>query len=64
MTGQKYLQDLLAEIGDWDNKVLFYKDDMKILQKRLEEVSAKNSAHDFHAQVERFQNRIIIFIHK
>lgn len=48
------------ENTDWTNKLNFYKDEVKILEGRLEEIAAKNSGNDVLAEVERFQNQFII----
>lgn len=41
-------------------KLAFYKDDLVVLQNRLDEVASKNSADDCLVYVERFQNQIKI----
>jgi hypothetical protein len=60
MSEQKYLTELHAEHISWLNTIKFYEDDLKILQERLGEVSVKNTDRDFHAMIERFQNKLII----
>jgi hypothetical protein len=45
---------------EWSNKLDFYKDEITILQNRLEEIAAKNNHKDVLALVEQFQNRLII----
>ncbi len=45
---------------EWSNKLEFYKDEIKILQNRLEEVAKKNNHKDVLALVEQFQNRLLI----
>jgi predicted Zn-dependent protease len=49
-----------AENNDWMNKLKFYKDEISILNKRLEEVASKNNHQDVLAKVEHFQNQFII----
>ena len=44
----------------WINKLDFYKDEIKILTGRLEEITTKNNQDDVLAQVEHFQNQWII----
>ena len=44
----------------WLNYLAFYKDEMQVLQKRLEEVAAKYTDHDVLAMVEHFQNHLIL----
>jgi hypothetical protein len=41
-------------------KLLFYKDEIKILQNRLDEVASKNNSSECLKDVERFQNQLII----
>lgn len=49
-----------GEHVEWLNKLSFYKDDIGIMQKRLEEISAKNTGLDIRKEVEHFQNQFII----
>lgn len=44
----------------WLNYLAFYKDEIQIFQKRLEEVAAKNSAPEIMPHVEHFQNQLIL----
>ncbi len=44
----------------WLNKLSFYVDDMAIMQKRIEEIAKKNSAKEVLAQVDHFQNQLLI----
>ncbi len=48
------------EHTEWLNVLSFYNDDIKIMKKRIEEIVQKNTAQDIMAQVEHFQNQIII----
>ena len=48
------------ENTEWINKLNFYKDEIKIMTGRLEEIASKNSSDDALAEVERFQNQLII----
>lgn len=48
------------EHTEWLNVLSFYKDDIKVMQKRIEEIVQKNTANDIMAQVEHFQNQLII----
>lgn len=57
---KKLIYDLHSEHREWANKMIFYKDELKIMQKRIEEIASKNSAKDILALVEHFQNQIII----
>lgn len=44
----------------WLNYLSFYKDEMQIFQKRLEEIALKYTAPEFLASVEHFQNQLIL----
>jgi hypothetical protein len=48
------------ENTEWMNKLNFYKDEIRIMNGRLEEIASKNSSTDALADVERFQNQLII----
>lgn len=48
------------ENTEWINKLSFYKDEVTILNGRLEEIASKNSGSEALADVERFQNQLII----
>lgn len=48
------------ENTEWISKLEFYKDDINIMKGRLEEIASKNSSNDALAEVERFQNQLII----
>ncbi|HMO32434.1 MAG TPA: hypothetical protein PKE63_14140 [Lacibacter sp.] len=48
------------EHTDWLKAIDFYKEDLTILQKRLAEVSFKNTSKEAMAGVEHFQNQFII----
>jgi hypothetical protein len=49
-----------AENTEWTNKLNFYKDEIKIMTSRLEEVATKNSSKEVLAELEHFQNQLII----
>lgn len=44
----------------WLSKLSFYNDEMRLMQKKLEEVNSKNTSADIRKQVEHFQNQLII----
>lgn len=44
----------------WLKKLEFYNDEIKLIQKRLEEVTSKNTASEVRKKVEHFQNQLII----
>ena len=58
-TQQKHISYLHTEHIDWLKQLQFYKDDLGVLQKHLEEAAAKNSSYETRAHVERFQNQFI-----
>jgi hypothetical protein len=52
-----FLSDLHYEHRLWRNELNFYKDELAILQERLDEIVSKNTDHEAVAGVESFQNR-------
>lgn len=48
------------ENTDWTSRLNFYKDDVKIMTGRLEEVVTKNNSKEVLAELEHFQNQLII----
>lgn len=59
-TMEKLMTDLHQDHRIWLNQLSFYKDDLNILQHRLEEVAGKNTHRDFLIGLEQFQNQLII----
>jgi hypothetical protein len=59
-TSKKALYDLHFDHIEWLNKLAFYKDEIKILKHRLDEVAAKNNNKDVMAMVEHFENQFKI----
>ena len=49
-----------AEHTKWLSEIAFYKDEIKVMQKRIEEVSSKNTAKEVAVQIEHFQNQLLI----
>jgi hypothetical protein len=45
---------------EWLNLLAFYKDELKIMQNRIAEIAERNTKTDVLAQVEHFQNMLII----
>ncbi len=45
---------------EWLSKLSFYADEIVILKKRLEEVVKNNNSKEFLAEVEHFQNQLIL----
>lgn len=54
-----YLKDLHFDHKLWLNELTFAKEELSIFTNRLSEVEAKNTAADFSAFAESFQNRLI-----
>ncbi|MGZ3862176.1 MAG: hypothetical protein ACXVPN_11680 [Bacteroidia bacterium] len=54
------IYDQHAENGEMMQKLFFYKDEIGIMQKRVEEVAGKNSSNEVLAKVEHFQNQLIV----
>lgn len=48
------------ENKEWANKLVFYKDEVKVMEHRMEEIVSKNTSKEILAKVEQFQNRLII----
>lgn len=48
------------ENKEWTSKLTFYKDEIKILTGRVEELAAKNTSNEVLVGVEHFQNQLII----
>ena len=44
----------------WLSEMAFYKDEIKVLQNRVNEVSNKNTAKEVAVQIEHFQNQLLI----
>ena len=45
---------------DWKRELNFFKDEIPVLRKRLDEVVAKNTAQDIMQEVEHFENKFKI----
>lgn len=45
---------------EWASNLAFYKDELKIMEKRLKEIVSKNTSKEVLAQAEHFQNIFII----
>lgn len=48
------------ENKEWANNLLFYKDEIKILTGRLEEIVSKNNTKEVLMLIEHFQNQLLI----
>jgi hypothetical protein len=61
MTSQgNYITEQRKENIAWLETFKFYKDEIKVLRKRLEEVASRNSAKDVKMQISHFENQFII----
>lgn len=54
-----YFSDLHNDQREWLNALAFYKEDITILEHRLEDIVRRNNKAEVLAQVEHFQNRFI-----
>lgn len=54
------IDDLHFEHELWLASSKFYADELRIYQKRLDEIATKNNSFDVRAQIEHFQNQFII----
>lgn len=57
---RKPLSYLHEDHQKWLEEVLFYKDELKIFVKRLEEIASRNSGEEIRKQIEHFQNQFVI----
>lgn len=48
------------ENKEWASSLAFYKDEIKIMEKRLAEIVSKNTSKEILTQSEHFQNQLII----
>lgn len=60
MSQKEFIYKQHEENVEWSNKLYFYKDEIKILQHRLEEIAGKNNQKEVLALVEQFQNQLLI----
>jgi hypothetical protein len=54
------LYELHEEHKEWIQKLNFYKDDINIFEKRLQELVSKNTKEEATKEIEHFQNQFII----
>ena len=59
-TTKKTIYELHEDHKTWKNKLLFYRDEVKIMKHRIEEIASKNTAKEVLAFIEHFQNQLII----
>ncbi|MCB9184482.1 MAG: hypothetical protein H6591_11245 [Flavobacteriales bacterium] len=55
----KYIADLHFDHMEWINALKFYKDDIAILEHRLEDIVRRNNKQEVMAELEHFQNQFI-----
>ncbi|MFE3866524.1 hypothetical protein ACFX5E_00380 [Flavobacterium sp. LS2P90] len=60
METKKTIYQLHEEHKTWLNKLLFYKDELKIMDKRILEVAEKNTSKEVGALADHFINQLII----
>lgn len=60
MNEKEYIYKQHEENIEWLNTLKFYKDEIKIIQHRLEEIAGKNNSKEVLGLVEQFQNQLII----
>lgn len=56
---KKHIDELHFEHTLWINQLKFYRDELKVYQKRLEEIASKNNKLEVRSQIESFQNKFI-----
>ncbi len=57
---EKLIATLHKDHEEWINKLNFYKDDIAVFSNRLQEVAGKNNSKEFSAELEHFQNQLIL----
>lgn len=55
----KYIGDLHFDHMEWLNALKFYKEEIGILEHRLEDIVRRNSGQEIMAELEHFQNQFI-----
>jgi hypothetical protein len=60
METKKTISELHEEHKTWLNKLLFYKDELKIMDNRILEVAKKNTSKEVQSLVDHFNNQLII----
>lgn len=54
------IEDLHTEHVDWLSKLQFYTDEIMLMKERIAEAASKNTSKEVLAQVEHFQNQLIV----
>ena len=60
MKEKTFIFDQHAENQDWLKRLDFYKEELSIVNERLEELTRKNNNSNFLKEVEHFQNQFLI----
>jgi hypothetical protein len=60
METKKTIYQLHEEHKTWLNKLLFYKDELKIMGNRISEVATKNTSNEVRSLTDHFNNQLII----
>jgi len=60
METKKTIYQLHEEHKTWLNKLLFYQDELKIMDKRILEVAEKNTSKEVRSLADHFNNQLII----
>ncbi|MFE3871015.1 hypothetical protein ACFX5F_07240 [Flavobacterium sp. ZS1P70] len=60
METKKTIYQLHEEHKTWLNKLLFYRDELKIMGKRISEVAEKNTSKEVRSLADHFNNQLII----
>jgi hypothetical protein len=60
MNKTSLITDIHSTNREWLNLISFYQDELMIMERRITEVVAKNTAVEVLASVEHFQNQVII----
>ncbi|SFF58842.1 hypothetical protein [Thermoflexibacter ruber] len=59
-SNQSYITEQHKENKSWLASLEFYKDEIKVLRNRLDEVASKNSDKEIKIRVSHFENQLII----
>jgi len=60
MHTKEQLLEMHSEHNEWQNKIRFYRDEIKRLNNQLSEMVTKNSPSQLFASIEHFQNQFIL----
>lgn len=54
------ISDLHRTNREWLNLINFYRDEIRVMEKRMGEIASKNTGKEVLANLEHFQNQVII----